>query len=112
MSTTLKASPELIALDLLQVRVDDLPVDELEAHIKSISDAVLRLVSRLIDTPHLSPHAAANIRRLEKRLREHIQFVRELIDLRKMEAMAAEIERQERERDAGEQANAPRHMRR
>lgn len=109
--STLQPSHELIADTLLQVRVDDLPLDDLEAHIEHAGDAVLGLVSRLNNSPHLSPPAAANLRRLENRLREHIQFVRELIDLRKLEAMAAEIERQERERDAGDRANVPRHMR-
>ena len=111
MSTTLQASHELIALDLLQVRVDDLTLDELEAHIERAGDTVLGLVGRQIDSPLLSPETAANIRRREQRLREHIQYVRELIDLHKLEAVAAEVDRQGREREAEERASAPRHMR-
>lgn len=111
MRNTLHPSHELSALDLLQVRLDDLPLDELQAHIKEADDTVLGLVSRQNNTPHLSPEAAANLRRLERALRERIQFVRELIDLRKLEALAAEIERQEREQQAEGRASVPRGMR-
>lgn len=110
MTTTPHASYELKALDLLQVRFEELPFDDLEAHLAQVGDTILGLVGRLIDSPHLSPQAKANIRRLEKRLREHIQHVRELIDLRKVEAVAAEVDRQERERQAEDRASAPRRM--
>jgi hypothetical protein len=110
MSTTLHASYELKAIDLVQVRIEELPLDDLEAHLAQVSDTILGLVGRLIDSPHLSPQAKANIRRLEKRLREHVEEVRALIDLRKVEAVAAEVDRQEREREAEDRASAPRRM--
>lgn len=100
MSDTLQPSHELTALDLLQVRLEDLALDDLQDQAKRIADTILGLVGLLINAIHLSPAAAANIRRLEKRLRERMQEVRELIELRQLEAIAAEIERQEREQDA------------
>lgn len=109
MSKTLRPSHELTALDLLQVSIDDLALDDLEAHAKEVGDTILGLVGLLLHSSHLSPAATANIRRLEKRLRERMQELRELIELRKLEAIAAEIEQ---EREAEERANAPRRMRR
>lgn len=111
MTKTLNPSHELIALDLLQIRIEELRLDELEGHIASAGDAVLGLVGRMIENPYLSPLAAANIRRLEKRLREQIQDARELIELRQLEAIAAEIERQELERETREPAKAPNRVR-
>lgn len=109
MSNTLRPSHELTALDLLQVNIDELTLPDLEAYAHKVSDTILGLVGLLLHSTHLSPAAAANIRRLEKRLRERMHELLELIELRKLEAIAAEIEQ---ERDAEERANAPRRMRR
>jgi hypothetical protein len=111
MTNTLQPSHELTALDLLQVRLEDLPLDDLQDQAKRIADTILGLVGLLVNAMHLSPAAMANIRRLEKRLRERLQEVRELIELRQLEAMAAEIERQEREQEAQRPAGAGRRMR-
>lgn len=110
MSDTLQPSHELTALDLLQVRLEDLSLDDLQDQAKRIANTILGLVGLLINAIHLSPAAAANIRRLEKRLRDRMQEVHELIELRQLEAVAAEIERQEGEQDAQRLAGAGRRM--
>lgn len=110
MSNTLQPSNELTALDLLQVRIEDLALDELQTHAKQVADTILGVVGLLVDALHLSPGAAANLRRLEKRLRDRIQEVQELIDLRKLEALTAEIERQEREEEAQKRAGEGRRI--
>lgn len=111
MTNTLQPSHELTALDLLQVRLEDLALDDLQDQAKRIADTILGLVGLLVNAMHLSPAAVAHIRRLEKRLRERLQEVRELIELRQLEAMAAEIERQEREQEAQRPAGAGRRVR-
>jgi hypothetical protein len=78
--TTYQPSPEVVAVDLLRVQIEAMPIEDLQEHIEALRQAILGLVESKMMRPHISPQSAANIERLRHKLQARLSYALDLLE--------------------------------
>jgi hypothetical protein len=92
MTDHLEPSPMLEAIDLMRISLSALSDEELDEHAAHVVAVLMKLDNVLGRAVWVSSIAAANIVRLVKKLHAHLALVKELIEVRQVEAAEDESE--------------------
>jgi hypothetical protein len=79
-STAPQPSPDLLAVDLLRVQIEGMTIEQLREHIEALRGVLVALVESLHMRPHISPIAAANLHRLQRKVQNRLAEAFDLLN--------------------------------
>lgn len=99
MSTTPQPSPDLLAVDLLRVLIENMGIEELELHIDALRSVLVALVESRHMRPHISLIAAANLHRLQRKVQERLSHAFDVLSALRCAAAWLDAARQATENE-------------
>lgn len=98
MSTTPQPSPDLLAIDLIRMRVEGMGIEELEEHVASLRGVLTALVQSLHLRPDMSIFSEANLERLIRKVRAKLSHSLDVLCDLRVAAAWLDAAHQEREK--------------